>query len=85
MFCSCYCCQSNSSCQVNYIGSIGLNEMCNSASCNQNQCFLYNATLCPAVGSTGVAQAVCSSAIMISAKYFLLIFAFVKNLLSRLI
>ena len=61
--CSCYCCRSDL-CLPSYAGSYYL-------------CFTFNATQCPAFGSPGYANAMCSSASSMFHPFHLLFISFV--------
>ena len=71
--CSCYCCRTDS-CLSTYVGSFYIGDICNSITCNQNLCFAFNGTQCPAYGSPGIAIATCSSAYSIFNHFNLFLF-----------
>ncbi len=71
--CSCHCCRVQS-CLPTFVGLFFVDDYCNSTTCNQNICFAYNGTLCPAFGSPGNATAICSSAYSIFNHFNLLLF-----------
>jgi hypothetical protein len=58
--CYCYCCRPGP-CVPNLVGILSTNGICNSTTCNQNVCFEFNGTLCPAIGSPGNVYAICSA------------------------
>jgi len=46
-----------------FIGSLSVGGYCNTTTtCNQNVCFTFNATLCPALGAPGTVYSICASA-----------------------
>lgn len=58
--CNCHCCRSDL-CVPNFIGGFPLIGPCNGTTCNQNVCFGFNSTQCPAIGSIGTVFSLCSS------------------------
>jgi len=59
--CYCHCCRSDPCIPVP-VGSFFVGGLCNSTTCNQNICFAFNTTLCPAIGSSGNVYPICASA-----------------------
>jgi hypothetical protein len=58
----CYCnCCSSTFCTPVYIGALSVSGNCNTTTCNQNVCFTFNATQCPAFGAPGNVYSICAS------------------------